>query len=507
MYQNQTIKTKLTIPAHNSFLEIALSFIANSSKILDFTEKELFQINLAVEEATSNIIQHALGNNVQNSFNIECHLKEDSIEILFHEKGKPFEPNKVHIYNPKEITLQSDAKGLGMFLIQELMDSVEYKNRGREGKETILRKYLSSKRIDKIIELLPPLEQKHSTDIEYELRPFQEEDAIGVSESAYSAYGYTYEPYIYYPSQIIEMNQKKTMRSFISQAKSGDIMGHIALKYSNNDNVAEIGVAFVKQEYRGSNIFNKMIDYTLHNAQTTPHLKCLYGRAVTAHPISQDALLRREFTPTAILLSLFPADVEFKNLNSNIVQKDGAILLCSNIKKIQEQREVYLPAQHKKIINTLFTSLDFRIKESQTDSKKKRHENTQIEYKIIDIFNCGEIYCTGYSKESVQQIYMTLQTLCINRVDAVYLYLDLEDSYLPQLVNECEKFGFFFSGILPFGIDKKHALILQYLNNLEFDFTQIQFSPTATSIKNIKNYILSCYNNSRRLENLLHGSS
>jgi len=486
--------SKLILPGHISFLEMALSFIDNATELFKFSEQEILQIRLASEEAISNIMKHALSNNIKESFEIKCIFKDTQFEIVIHEKGKPFDPQKIAQYNPNSANIEGSTEGLGTFLMQKVMDKVEFKNMGREGKETILIKYPKSQKIDNILNISSKV-QTRIKDFSFIVREFRDDDAIGVSECAYSAYRYTYEPYIYYPEQIIKMNKEHKLRSFVAQSNDGNIAGHAALKYTNNF-IAEIGVAFVKQEYRGKNILRFLADYVFKSAETTSELKCLFGQVVTSHTISQDVLLKRDFTPTAITLALFPADVDFKSISGEVSQKDAALILCLNTKHDDKVKDIYIPKRHEKITKDIFNALGYKINTKKTSRYKQNSCDTKLEYQIMDIFNCGWIRCSNYSSKSIYEVHNTVKTLCLNRVDAIYLYLDLEDENMPHLAKECEEFGFFFAGILPYAINGNHAMIFQYLNNLIFDFDAITISGKRAEI--LKEYIHNCYNETNK---------
>ncbi|MEA2112210.1 MAG: ATP-binding protein, partial [Campylobacterota bacterium] len=122
MNTKHIVTTKLILPGHISFLETALSFIDNAAQLFKFSEQEIFQIRLASEEAISNIVKHALSNNIEDSFEITCNFKETQFEIVIHEKGKPFEAQKIAKYNPNSADIEGSTKGLGTFLMQKVMD-------------------------------------------------------------------------------------------------------------------------------------------------------------------------------------------------------------------------------------------------------------------------------------------------------------------------------------------------------------------------------------------------
>ena len=54
-------------------------------------------------------------------------MDSDRLEILFVDNGKPFDPLRVE---PPDITLPAEERtigGLGIFLVREMTESVEYK--------------------------------------------------------------------------------------------------------------------------------------------------------------------------------------------------------------------------------------------------------------------------------------------------------------------------------------------------------------------------------------------
>ncbi len=485
---------KLSLPSNNLFLETALDFIESTSKVFKFSQEEIFQIRLSSEEAISNIIKHAFANDIEESFEIICLLEPTQFKIILREKGKPFEIEQITPYDPNNVDLQGDAKGLGTFLMQKYMDVVEYKNRGRDGKETILIKYPKAQRFDNLLKNIRS-QEKQIDDFEFYIAKFEKKDALGISECAYSAYGYTYESYIYYPSKITEMNHMNVMRSFVAKNKrTQEVIAHMALKYENNPSVTEIGVAFVKKEYRGQSIFTQMLEYVLDSAKAILSLQCIYGKAVTSHTISQKMLLERGGIPTAITLAYFPSDVDFKELDTTVIQKDAALMISINTHQANIIKTIYPPQKHKDVIEKILNELSYNFtSKKSTQHFEPNNEVTKIDYKIIDVLNCANIFCSDYSQDAIGKIHHIVKMLCVNKVDAIYLYLDLENGSVEYIAQECEKLGFFFAGILPYGIENHHAVIYQYLNNIDFHFETLKVADKRS--QELKKYIINCYNN------------
>jgi len=380
--------------------------------------------------------------------------------------------------------------------MKKMMDEISFHNLGRNGKQTVMVKYPEKERID------------HCSEIEktdnaasvaqgnlFRMRDFSDKDAIGISQCAYLAYGYSYEAYIYYPSKIREMNQAGTMRSFVAQSNGNTIVGHMALKFDNNPNCAEMGVGVVSPEFRGKQIFDSLLAYALDRAKTMIELKSIYSRCVSSHPYSQKVALKSNFSPTGIQLALFPADVDFKSLSGKVSQKDSAVVITLNTSSNEPAQSVYLPENHKTVVQKIFESLKLDVAwKTPIPPEDEPTDEVVLNSSIMEVFNTGDIYCLSYNSQTFHAIRQALRRLCLEKLDVIYLHLDMTHPSMPHVADQCEKLGFFFSNVLPFGTNGNHALVYQYLNNLNIDFDLIQVADAFSQF--LKNYIANCYQQS-----------
>ena len=83
-------------------------------------------LNLALEEAVTNVILYAYPEGSDGQVDIEAIIREDSLEFIISDSGKPFDPLSV----PKaDTTLGVDERpigGLGIYLVRSIMDTVSY---------------------------------------------------------------------------------------------------------------------------------------------------------------------------------------------------------------------------------------------------------------------------------------------------------------------------------------------------------------------------------------------
>ena len=119
-------KVELTIPIIHD-MELAATKTAEVvAKHMELSEDKTAEISMALIEATINAFEHS----ESKSSNVEIHfvIQGDTLVIKVTDHGKGFDKSAVEIPNIEE-KLSSDYKrGWGLQLIQELMDSVEFKS-------------------------------------------------------------------------------------------------------------------------------------------------------------------------------------------------------------------------------------------------------------------------------------------------------------------------------------------------------------------------------------------
>ena len=84
-------------------------------------EESVEQIVLAVDEACTNVIRHALDGETK-PVRLECHLQAQRLSIVLRDYGKPCDPELVKGRALEDIR----PGGLGVHIIQRVFDRVEY---------------------------------------------------------------------------------------------------------------------------------------------------------------------------------------------------------------------------------------------------------------------------------------------------------------------------------------------------------------------------------------------
>jgi serine/threonine-protein kinase RsbW len=124
---------KTTFPARFEFLDEIRDFVAEIARAGGFTEKTIYSLQLAADEAASNIIEHAYEGVSDALLDISCDMQGDMIVITMHDTGKSFDLSKVKKPNIKADLSNRQIGGLGVFLMRKLMDNVSYQSNSTTG--------------------------------------------------------------------------------------------------------------------------------------------------------------------------------------------------------------------------------------------------------------------------------------------------------------------------------------------------------------------------------------
>lgn len=119
-----------------SELPFMLSFVREEASKRNFSSEDLNQIEIAIEEALVNIIQHGYLND-SGHIAIECApYRESGLEITLTDNGIPYNPlSNLPNFNLEAQLDERIIGGYGVFLINKFMTEVNYK---REGNKNIL---------------------------------------------------------------------------------------------------------------------------------------------------------------------------------------------------------------------------------------------------------------------------------------------------------------------------------------------------------------------------------
>lgn len=107
-----------------------------------FDNKQLYDIELAVDEACSNIIDHAYPTEQKGEMLLKMVIDDKGITIILQDQGLSFNPQDVPSPDLVSDVVDRRERGLGVFLIHQLMDFVHYEELDENTNQLTMRKLL-----------------------------------------------------------------------------------------------------------------------------------------------------------------------------------------------------------------------------------------------------------------------------------------------------------------------------------------------------------------------------
>jgi anti-sigma regulatory factor (Ser/Thr protein kinase) len=102
-------------------------FVGEIARTGGFSDKDVYNIQLATDEAASNIIEHAYQNMPGKVLDLACGVKGDVITVILTDYGDSFDPSVVPAPDLKADLSDRKIGGLGLFLMRKLMDEIDYR--------------------------------------------------------------------------------------------------------------------------------------------------------------------------------------------------------------------------------------------------------------------------------------------------------------------------------------------------------------------------------------------
>jgi serine/threonine-protein kinase RsbW len=138
MTEVKTTSVEVRLPSRLGYEKVAMSTAAAVAKLMGFKEERVEDLKTAVAEACINAIEHGNLLNEALSVGVVLSTVDDTLEVKVIDDGKGLKalPPKPDI--DRKIHGEEDPRGMGMFLIQALVDEAEWV-KGSNGRSSYVR--------------------------------------------------------------------------------------------------------------------------------------------------------------------------------------------------------------------------------------------------------------------------------------------------------------------------------------------------------------------------------
>lgn len=467
---------RLQVPAQPA----SIGFVQNAAVWLirqaGMSDKQRYAIELSIEELMLMLLRYSFDDGrEEGELDISFLLGSTRLHMEVACRALPFDLSMVPDYDPNAL---SDDASLSAQLLKHMVDRYRLINAGKEGYRVELEWLRPLRHINEMGEPPPGTGASGAGDfspppLTGEVRPLNEADALRLARLVYRSYGYSYvSEFLYYPERIAARLREGTLQSWVAAAEDGQIAGHAALmRASPSAEAVEWGIAVVDPRWRGQGLMKRVSNEAVRHAGATG-ASVLFAHAVTNHPYTQKACSDLALTSTALLLGFAPANLKFRHIHDALRQRESTFIAMRLLKALPAQT-VYLPPRHAHALQRLAGSVDIGL----NDAAGSRHAQASndasafdsliepaVNVAMVNLLQAGDDLAGALARER--------RRLCREKVDVIYLNIDLSQADAPYAVDVAEADGFFLAGLCPMQ-PWPYTLTLQYLNNLELNYDAI----------------------------------
>ncbi len=448
---------------------IAAAAVEAAARSLDLPDADAARLRAATEELCDATVARGFDHPADARLTVT--LLSDADEIFLRVDDHGF---------PRDLGEGGDDSPIARLRALGAVDEVRQQQRGRAGHRTELVK--KRPRVD----VRDPLRAADAPDAPADagapevdpdtpitVRFMAPGEAMAFSQCVYRCYGYSYDAdFVYQPDTVEAMMREGTMRSVIGLTPTGEIVGHLALMLDGaGDVVGEAGQAVVDPRYRSHHLFTTLKQYLADWATGTGMLG-IFSEATAAHPYSQKANLALGAHETGFLLGYIPAEVSYTAIKEDEQGRRQSVALFYLQTNAAPERAVHAPPTYRELLERMYATnrlaRTFAPAGGGVQPTDALPARTQLDERLRTDHNQAVLTVTVIGTDFADVVHTRLRSLCLNKIDIVYLDVRLGDPAGAAVGTVLNDLGFFFGGMFPERNDGD-VLRYQYLNNVEAD--------------------------------------
>jgi len=133
---------EITVQATLENLSVIGGFVVDAMRQMGADDRSIFEVELVVDEACTNIVQYAYGDE-GGTISLTCRQSGDDLIVSIVDRGKPFDPKSVALPDVGADLAHRKIGGLGVFFMHRMMDQVDYSYDPEVGNRLTMKKRLA----------------------------------------------------------------------------------------------------------------------------------------------------------------------------------------------------------------------------------------------------------------------------------------------------------------------------------------------------------------------------
>lgn len=137
-------KHVLTVAGRYDEIKTICQFVTQGAAKSGLDETAVFHIELACDEACTNVIEHAYGGEDGGSITVSWHVAADMFIITINDNGRAFNLNQIPTAPNTDNIEDVKIGGLGIHFMRKLMDEVHFNAQAQTGNKLVMKKKITT---------------------------------------------------------------------------------------------------------------------------------------------------------------------------------------------------------------------------------------------------------------------------------------------------------------------------------------------------------------------------
>lgn len=137
--QGHQLMPTMTFPGHFASLAKISEFVARGAQEAGLDDRAAYEVQLAVDEACANIIDHAYGGESKGKIECTYEVINKGLKVILRDRGQSFDPDGVETPDFRKKSLEElPSRGAGMTILRKAVDEVTFDFSPDEGNTLVL---------------------------------------------------------------------------------------------------------------------------------------------------------------------------------------------------------------------------------------------------------------------------------------------------------------------------------------------------------------------------------
>ncbi|MBN1121445.1 MAG: anti-sigma factor antagonist [Anaerolineae bacterium] len=131
---------RLVVSGRYENIPLIIDLVREAAADAGFDEPTVYHCQMSVDEACTNIVEHAYGGEDRGDIEVTCTVAENVFSVTLLDQGQPFDPESIPVPVIDSDIHRIRPGGIGLHLMRQLMDEVHFSFSGEGNRLTMVKR-------------------------------------------------------------------------------------------------------------------------------------------------------------------------------------------------------------------------------------------------------------------------------------------------------------------------------------------------------------------------------